>query len=328
VGDLVCATPVFRAIKEKYPDSFLAVVTTNKVAGIIKNNSRIDQIIIYERNHLMRFIRQIRTGRFDWSFSLTGTSFGNLIFFAGLVARRAKITRADRPRSEILTDWMNSCLLEYRHHTYLPRRYLDILQFIDIIEPEEKKEVFVSAKGEQKAEEFWQKNNLSRFDKVIGISITAGNKIKEWGDNKFAQSAKLVAGKCVNSCVIFIGGKGDDGRISELMDSLGQGPYLKATDFNLEELPSLMKRLHLYVAVDTGPIYIAHALGVPLVDITGPVDPREQPPHDDRSICVTPPQPFTPSSFVLKAPGRKEEHKRSLERISVEMVMEVLQKLL
>ena len=48
IGDLICATPVFRQIKEKYPHCHLAVLVTPKIAGIIKNNPHLDEIILLE----------------------------------------------------------------------------------------------------------------------------------------------------------------------------------------------------------------------------------------------------------------------------------------
>ena len=38
--------------------------------------------------------------------------------------------------------------------------------------------------------------------------------------------------------------------------------------------------VHLFISVDTGPIYIAEAFNVPTVDIVGPVDENVQPPAD------------------------------------------------
>jgi len=349
IGDLVCATPVFRAIKERYPNAHLAVVTTNKVVGIIRNNPRIDEIIIYKSTELLGLIRALRRGRFDWSFSLTGTSFGNLIFFAGLVAHRAKITRRDRSRSERLTDWMAPQKLLYTHGTYLPRRYLDLLRFVGVESPREQQEIFVSTDAEARAASFLKEHGLEGKHPLIGISITAGNKIKEWGDARFADLARELVAKYPDGTIVFLGAPRDSARIGALVESLNvQYPvqhrvlnrvvqhsvlntsmFTVVVDFSLDELAAFIKRLDLYIGVDTGPIYIAHALGVPLVDITGPVDPWEQPPHDEESICVMPPAPFHPSSFVMKRRfGSREAHARARDAISVEMVLEAAVELL
>lgn len=330
IGDLVCATPVFRALKERYPEAHLAVVTTNKVVGIIRNNPRIDEIIIYKSNELWGLVRVLWRGRFDWSLSLTGTSFGNLIFFAGCVLNRVKITRQDRTRTELLTDWMAPRKLLYTHGTYLPRRYLDLLRLIGIENPREVQEVFASDVVEARASAYVREYGFEERHPLIGISITAGNKIKEWGDARFAELARELMARYPDGAIVFLGAPRDSARIGALVDSfrVKHRMFNIAANFSLDELAGFIQKLDLYIGVDTGPIYIAHALGVPLVDITGPVDPWEQPPHDSKSICVMPPAPFHPSSFVLKRPGPKEAHARARDAISVEMVLVAAQHLL
>jgi len=133
---------------------------------------------------------------------------------------------------------------------------------------------------------------------------------------------------------MFLGSKNDEKRIDSLIENsvpwsgLKGNSFCKAVDFTLEELPSLTKRLNLYIAVDTGPIYIAHALKVPLIDICGPCDPREQPPLDEQSIQILPEGNLKPSSFVLKRAGKPEEHKQALENTRVERVLEAVDKIL
>lgn len=314
VGDLMCATPVFHAIKEKYPDSYVAVLIAGRLVGLLKNNPSIDEIIVYRHANKFGTIKKIREGKFDWSFSLSGTSRSSLIAVLAGIPNRAKITRMPRPLSEFLTDWMIPNKIIYEHHTYLPRRYLDLLQFIGIQNPTEKREIGLNLAAEKKAE---------KFNGFVGISITAGNKIKEWGDDKFLELARRIKNKFGYE-IVFIGGKADEDRIKKLI----RDEFLVACDFNLEELPSLIKVLRLYIAVDTGPIYIAHALGTPLIDIIGPVDPNEQPPSDSRSIQVRPPANIKPSSFVMKKPGKTQDHKLAIQSISVEDVFGAVERLL
>jgi len=331
IGDLVCATPVFREIKKKYPASFLAVLVTDKVAGIIKYNPHIDEIIPYKTTGLWRItIKLVAAGRFDWSFNLAALSIGSAISLFGLITHRVKTIREGKPLGEIFTDWMNNYTLLYRHHTFLPAHYLKLLKFIGIDYPAEEKEVFTTPEADRKVETFFHERRVTGGDLVVGISITAGNKIKEWGDAKFKELAKRIVEK-YNAKIVFLGGKSDEKRINSL---LGSGKSFvdhcfAATDFSLEELPSLIYHLSLLIAVDTGPIYVAHALKIPLIDIIGPVDPTEQPPaptvpsgpEDERSILVCPPAHIKPSSFVLKNPGKPEEHKKAIESITVEDVV-------
>ncbi len=347
VGDLVCSTPVFLAIKKKYPKSFLAVLVTRKVAGIIKNNPYIDEIIYFQTKGYSNILQNVGILKFDWGVCLTPTFMGTVTMMLGLIPNRVKITREGRSLGEFFSDWLCQFRFLYKDHTYLPKFYLKLLEPLGIFSQDDKKDVFVSDEGERKAEEFVANRKSQIANRTVGISITAGNKIKEWGDDKFAELAKRIVEK-YNARIVFIGSKNDEERIKTLIGRLkgspstllgdykylvpepveGQ-PFVPVTNFSLEELPSLMKRLDLYIAVDTGPIYIAEALGVPLVDIIGPVDPNEQPPcGKPHCICVLPKATIKPSSFVFKRSGRAEEHKKALDATSVEMVMDEVDKLI
>ena len=323
IGDLVCATPVFRAIKEKYPNAYLAVLVAGRVEALVKTNPRIDEIIVYRHNDLWWTIKKIRERRFDWNLSLSGTSMSSVIALLGLIPNIAKITRRSRPLSEFFTDWLATNKLRYPHHVYLPGYYLRLLNFIRINNPKEIKEIFTSKSGEVKANDYFAKVGVNEHDVVVGMSITAGNKIKEWGDDKFQELVAELK-KRYQVQVVFIGSKNDEQRIKKISspeDAI-------ATNFKLDELPSVLKRLNLFISVDSGPLYIAHALKVPLVDIIGPVDPSEQPPSDERSIQVLPPPYIKPSSFVMKKPGGLEEHKKATASISVEDVVRAVDELI
>lgn len=351
IGDLVCATPMFRAIKLKYPKSYLAVLVTRRTAPIIKNNPNIDEIVPFNSfDFVKRVLKEVRAKHFDWSFNIASTVIGSLISFYGLIPNRVKLTKRPRSLSETLTDWIPNYKLRYHHHTYLPKYYLDLLKFIGIENAEEIKQVFVSSEGERKAGKWLMDNGIEAGDKLVGISITANNRIKEWGDEKFMEVAKYANQK-YGAKVVFLGTPRDQERVDRIIYSLRHSDpaatgeeslftshsrengnlknnsFLTALDLNLEELPSLMKRLNLYIAVDTGPIYIAHALKVPLIDITGPCDPNEQPPNDEISIQIRPPDHIRPSSFVMKKAGKPEEHKKALESIKVHDVLKAVDKL-
>lgn len=319
IGDIVCATPVFLAIKEQYPGAFLAVLVSNKAAGIIKNNSRLDEIIIFEEYSFRNLIKKIQKLNFDWSLNLSATSIGSILVFLGRIKGRIKTIRRNRPKSEFITDWLNTHTFPYEDHTYLPRHHLKLLGPIGINNTKDIKEVFVSTEGERKTMEFFTRNIIKPDDFLVGISISAGNRIKEWGDHNFLELAGGLKEE-YNAKIVIIGSKNDDSRIEEFLRNFNHKAF-KATDFLLEELPSLISRLKLYVSVDTGPIYIAHAIGIPSINIIGPVDPSEQPPQDEKSIQVLPSLSVPPSSFVFKKNGPDEITKLAIKSTSVESVL-------
>lgn len=316
IGDIVCSTPVFYNIKKSYPDSKLTVLISKKALGIVKNNPHIDNFIIVEDYSFFGLINKLRSEKFTWSINLTATSINTCLSLWAGIPNRIKTVVETPPITEHLTDWMSNHRLLYKNHTYLPQHHIHLLKFLDIQNPEDKKEVWTTALSEKKVSA-WKKGFADK--KIVGISITAGNKIKELGDDRFEILIKKLI-EIPNVIVCCIGSSADNTRIDALVSKIDNPLFIKATYFTLEELPALMKSFSLYIAVDTGPIYIAYALGVPLIDIIGPVDPTEQPPQNEKSIQILPQGNIQPSSFVFKKRGTPDEIRSALQATSIEEI--------
>lgn len=329
IGDIVCATPAIRAVRRAYPNARIALLTTHKVRGILDDNPHIDGLILFKSADPYGAIREIQAERFDAAFSFSGTWLSSLLMLAGGIPRRVKLIREGRPLSELLTDWLNTERRVYRHHTSAPHHYLSMLSSIGIEGTSKGKIVAVTKETNAAARAFLSARGARAGDMLVGMSITAGNKIKEWGDEKFGALADMITATYPAAKILWLGGPGDAGRIEGVIAAREEkSRHISAVGAPLRELPALMNELELYIAVDTGPIYIAEALGVPLVDITGPVDPWEQPPHGKNALCVMPPAPFHPSSFVFKKAGAPDEHRHALAAITVPMVFHAAEYLL
>ncbi len=324
IGDIVCSTPVFRAIKEEYPNSYISVLVSVNASAIIKNNPRIDEIIIIEdyRDNFFSLIKKIRESNFDWGISLSGTAMSSLLFFFGLIPNRMKITRRGRPVAEIFTDWVCNKKEKYTTLSYLPAFYLKMLKQLGVGYHDDKKEVFFNIGSQEKIESFFKQNGVSIKDKIVGVSITAGNKIKEWGDSKFEELC-LEMKKRYGVKIVFIGSVYDKRRVEDVVKNLGdKDNFINGVGFSIEELPNLMSRFSFFIAVDTGPIHVAHALGIPLIDILGPVNDIELTPKGDGVNIVKSPLNIPPSVFAFEETLDYEIIRRSTDSITVTQVLE------
>ena len=76
-------------------------------------------------------------------------------------------------------------------------------------------------------------------------------------------------------------------------------------DFDLRELPALFRRFKVYISVDSGPLYIANALDVPVVDIIGPVSMYDQAPiYEKCEVAKVENLPCWPCYFVIPRAGK------------------------
>ena len=100
--------------------------------------------------------------------------------------------------------------------------------------------------------------------------------------------------------------------------------------FRLHELPALLKKMKLFISVDSGPLYIANALGVPVVDIGGCYDIREQTPSGSRYKLLQKDNNPLLNYSTMARPDSKcmKWFSRQLQEITPEEVFEAAKSLL
>ncbi|BAE75471.1 Glycosyltransferase family 9 (heptosyltransferase) [Sodalis glossinidius str. 'morsitans'] len=133
----------------------------------------------------------------------------------------------------------------------------------------------------------------------IGISISAGNKAKTlppsvWGDI-FTLLASLP-------CRYYVfGPASEQGYLDALVRHAGAEADIVSLIglLPLQDVPDAIRRMDCYIATDSGNVYIADALQVPVICFAGPCEAKEQLPLNKALIIR--PESIPPSSFVFAA---------------------------
>lgn len=326
IGDMVCATPAFREIKKKFPDSYLVAAIRKHGYGVVQNNPNINKFIfLYSEKYQgflgkIRLVKEISREGFGWSINIGPNPLATILpYWAGIPKRITSTSRLAGKTAQLLS-LFNNYRLEYKPHTSRIRHILELLKFLGIKNFSQKKEVFITKEEEEKAGRFLKKNNLKEEDFIIGISVTAGRKLKEWEPIKFNQLADRLIEE-LGAEITFIGAPNDKKIIQRVVTKMKNNAIV-ATDFKIHELAALFQKFKLFISVDTCPLYIAHAVGTPVVDIAGPVDINEQPPRDKRSEIVQKKIYCVPCSFIIPAAIEcKEGHHRCIKETTVDNVL-------
>lgn len=334
IGDMVCTTPMFRAVKGEYPESRLYVMGNEINKELLAGNPDIDSYLVCQKNIRVRdLFKVIKAENFDFA-AITAPNFTALavLYLAGVPLIAAPIIKNGfspyfTKSYRILTNFVAT--QPHRMGNYAPREYLRLLEPIGIFSENTKKYLYYSEETEKKISSFFQKNNLLLGDFVAGIAPSAGNKIKRWGRDKFAKIADYLFEK-YQAKILILGSENDRPEATEMISCLSQRTNIIDTVglFNIEELKALISKLNIVIAVDSGVIYIAEAFGVPTIDIVGPIDEREQPPIDGFHRVVVP-QRDKPELYVMNARVYDEkEARRQAESITVETVIRELDDLM
>ena len=333
IGDLLCFTPIYREIKKKFPSSHLTALILAESRDILKNNPRLDEIIVIEDwpdiRGKLKLIRKLRKEKYDWalSFSLAGAFF-NIVPFWSFIPNRATLTYKYSGEIMKLVSIFSNYRSEYKRHVSILKTRLNLLKLLGIENPAEEKEIFITSEEDKKASLFLSEKGLNTNDLLISICPTAGLEIKEWFPENFAKLADLLIEK-LKAKIIFIGSSADQVVIDKIQKMMQNSSESASGFFKLHELPAFLKKMKVSISVDTGPLYIAHTVGTPVVDIIGPNDAPEQTPLDDKCQIVKKNLYCAPCLFMFSSRRFcKEGHLRCLKETTPEEVFAATLKLI
>ncbi|MBI5138658.1 MAG: glycosyltransferase family 9 protein [Candidatus Vogelbacteria bacterium] len=325
LGDVVCTTPVLHAIRTSLPKTTIIVAGQSGLhRSLLADSGLVDEYLDLDNEDA---IENIKKSKVDAAI-ITGPSFmpAAQVYIAGvplIIAARVEggISPSETKPYKILQRFIKT--FPYRMGEYAPRERLKSLEPLGIFFNDTKKHLAFSETAHNKVKQFFIDHEVDiNKDFVVGISPSAGNKIKEWPEDRFAKIADHLFEK-YGAKIFITGGKGDVEKANEVIRCLDKKTFIIDTSgkFSLDELKAFMAKLKLFISVDSGPIYIAEAFNVPTIDIVGPMDEHEQPPIGPRHRVVVSIEREAPEMHILNAGGcDPDEVVRQVKAISVDMV--------
>lgn len=333
LGDMVCTTPVFRALKKHYPECKVYVLGDRVNEELLKGNTDVDEYIVYEKN-IFGSISRLRSKDIDVA-CITGPSpeILAMLYLSGIPLIIApKIEHGFSPQETRVYKMLRRFVEMVPHHMghYAPREYLRLLMPIGIFESDTTKHLVFSGEARKKVERFFCENGLDlRRDFLVGIFPSTGYAIKRWPAKHFASVADYLIER-YNAVVIIPGSEEDRAQCEEMLGHMAHNKKALSgvKKFSLDELKAFVANLKLFISVDTGPVYIAEAFGVPTIDIVGPMDDREQPPVGEKHRVVKVERKEPQLHVMNTSLFDYTEAIRQRDGITVEMVTKAVDELL
>ncbi len=332
LGDMVCTTPVFRAIKKQYPECQVYVLGDNVNKKLLEGSKDVDGYFVYEKD-IWKTRYQIKKEKFDVA-CMTGPSpeILAMLYLSGIPLIVApKIENGFSPQETIVYRGIKHLVVSAPHHMgqYAAREYLRLLEPIGIVADDTTKHLVYSEESRKKVSELLMVYNLDATkDFLVGIFPSTGYDIKRWPADRFAKVADYLIEK-YNAVVVVPGSEGDRAQCEEMIEKIAHKEKVISAvgRFSLDELKALVASLNLFISVDTGPIYIAEAFGVPTIDIVGPMDDREQPPMGEKHKIVKVDRKEPMLHVMNTSVFDYKEAVRQRDEITVEMVLKAVDEL-
>jgi lipopolysaccharide heptosyltransferase II len=286
IGDVIFSTPFIKAVRDAYPDGYIACLIHPRCADILKDSPRLDEIIIYdeEGRHKsiigkLMLLLHLRKKRFDIVFMLH-RSFTKalLIFLAGI---KERVGYPTKNRGFLLTKTIEIPEEEVHKVEY----FLGLARGYGIKAGESSYEFFVSDADRENLNKILKGYNVTDKDRLVVLCPGGNWDPKRWPKENFAKLADMLTEK-LGVRVVLSGAKKDAALVREISGMMKSIPVISCGHTTIKELGALLERALLVVANDSGPMHLAVAMKSKVIALFGPTSPRLTGPYGKGSYKV------------------------------------------
>jgi heptosyltransferase-3 len=284
IGDVLLTVPVFRSLKENFPQARVSALVNKGTEGVLKNHPLIDEILVFDRDlkklppvkkilGTRDFVGDIRRRRFDMTVDLTGGDRPALI--SRLSGARYRIGWESKKgfwgKRRLYTHLAKP---DHRRHTVLQN--LEILQACGIATARPVVDFFPTPADEAWARETLQNPSISEKAPLVHVHPTARWLFKCWDDRKMAVVFDWLLNQGVSVVMTSSPSRDEMARAQQIIDQMASVEAHAGTFLNLcgrttlGQLGALSARSDLFFGVDTAPMHLAAAVGTPVVALFGP----------------------------------------------------------
>lgn len=270
IGDVVLSTPVIQALREAFPQAFIAMMVRSACQEILEGNPYCNQILLYDKEGIhrsawqtLKYAMGLRKWQFDTALVLHPSNRSHWMpFLAGIPVR----VGYDRKQPWLLTHRVPHNKQEGAYHE--AEYSLQLLQVFGVKAKEPRLSLAVSVQAMKRLEERLAAASIGPQDVVVAIHPSASCVSKRWMPERFAAVAdRLIKERGAKICIV--AGKEDAAVAGQVAQAMHSPAVNLAGQLTLGELAALMRRSKLLISNDSGPVHIAAAVGTPVVDIFG-----------------------------------------------------------
>ncbi len=286
LGDCVMSLPIFKAIKDKFPGAFLAVMTTPRVKELFENIAYIDEVIEFDERTKnrsffakIRFIKELRKRRFDVAFFLH-RSFTRILICA-LSGIKKRIGYKRKKTSFLLTIKITPPQKDSLHRADY---YFYLFEKVQIPVKDRIPHLAIKEKEENKIHRFFVEHK-KRYSYTVAINPSSNWNLKSWPIDYFVELIKEMISQKI--CVLLIGTKKEERIANEIVKKVGlKDLFSFCGKTTLKELLIILKGVDMLISSDSGPAHLSSAVGTSTVVLFGPTSPYITAPKGDKVVII------------------------------------------
>lgn len=277
MGDIVYVTPMFRAVKNKYPTSKLIFIGGGRAEEVTRHNPDIDEYINYD-NNFWEIVGRLREEKVDFACLGNGGSTHDfaMLYLAGIKGISVFSLENGTGDTSFSYSIVKKMAITAPFYTgrYVPPQYLGLLAPLGANTGDAHFRLYFSKEAEDKINSVFAQNNILAGDLIV--AFVPGGAVPErwWPADRFAELAKFLHQE-QNAKILLVGTGKDEGPITAMLSALDGIPAVNLLNQNLDELKATISKCDLVIGNDSGPMVVADAFDAANLVFVGPTDERE-----------------------------------------------------
>lgn len=291
IGDLVCTTPLLRALRERYPTGHVAALVNTYNRAVLDGNHDVDAVYAYEKGKhrgagrsvlsvyadRVRLMLALRREKFDYAILATPGFAALSLRLARLAGVRHVLGYADpggaHPRLDIALAYDGAS------KAHEVERVFGLLKALGIGGAPPAARVFPDVRLRAEPE-----RALARLGQgpIVGVHISARRKNQQWPEENFAALIRAISQRHgARSLLLWSPGEadnpmhpGDDGKAGSVVERCAGIPLLPWPTAALDGLIAALSVCDYVVCADGGAMHLAAALARPILCFFGDSPPE------------------------------------------------------
>jgi lipopolysaccharide heptosyltransferase II len=288
LGDVLMTTPALRALKGAGRSRHVTLLASQSGSAAARFVPEVDEVIrvdapwmksVWQSSSIgaLRCLSTLTERRFDAAVIFTVYSQSALpaATFAWLAGIPLRLAHCRENPYQLLTDWVEESepQSEVRHEV---RRQLDLVLSIGCTTTDERLSFCLREEDRLGALDKLEQAGVDLGRPFIVLHPGASAPSRRYPPLQFSAAARRIAAQSGHQVVIT--GGGEERQLCDTVRAHTDGDAVSlAGELRLGELGATIERAALLVANNTGPVHIAAALSVPVVDLYALTNPQHTP---------------------------------------------------
>ena len=279
-GDMLATVPLFRAIKEKYPECEITVIASQTNYRALEKNPFVDRLFVFEKNKIFNSeyrtsLRKILKDKYDVSIVPVTVAISNTsCIFAALSDAKIKIgPKSLSGKNNSLKKLFNYRInLDWRKYpdAHVSDFIQDIVRQFGISTRDFSSIVIFNNEDRNYAKDYIKSLGKQDNELLIGLHIGAAKPQNRWSLDKYIKLIGMLNEK-YNAKFYLTGSDADKEQLDYMKQNCSTqvGFYITGISF----LAAIIEKSSLFITNDTGVMHVAGTLRTPQISLFGQTNP-------------------------------------------------------